>query len=212
VTRAVACAALALALLAPLPTTAEPASPVVYIQPLGKELPDRDVALVKEALVAFYGVEVRVLDRAELPKGAFYAPRKRWRAEKLLAHLAPKLPADGLRILGLTAADISTTKGDVLDWGILGLATIDGRACVISAHRTRKGVSKDQARVRLAKVAVHEIGHTFGLPHCPTKGCLMEDAKGKVATTDGERDLCSACRAKLEGAGRPIVETATLPW
>lgn len=192
---------------------AEPASPgVLYIQPLGKALPDDDVALVRTALERFYGLDVRVLERVALPKDAWTAPRRRWRAEKLLTFLAPRLPADGFRILGLTADDISTTKGDVKDWGILGLATIDGRACVISAFRVHKGVGKDQARHRLAKVAVHEIGHTLGLVHCPTVGCLMEDAMGKVATTDREVDLCERCRAELKRRGRPVQAVTELPW
>ena len=42
------------------------------------------------------------------------------------------------------------------------------------------------ARERFAKTAVHEIGHTLNLSHCETQGCLMEDATGKVSTTDGE--------------------------
>jgi archaemetzincin len=61
------------------------------------------------------------------------------------------------------------------------------------------------------KVAVHEIGHTLGLPHCPTTGCLMEDAGGKVATVDGEFDLCERCRARLRDAGH-AAPTVTPPW
>lgn len=209
-TRAVVALALALCCA---PALAEPAPPgPLYIQPLGAALPDADVALVKEALALFYGLDVRVLPRAEHPKDAWYAPRKRWRADELLDFLAPRLPAGGYRILGLTAADISTTKGDVHDWGILGLATIDGRACVVSAFRTGRGVNRQRARQRLAKVAVHEIGHTLGLPHCPTVGCLMEDARGKVATTDREGDLCELCRAELKRRGRPVQPVAELPW
>ena len=86
-------------LLARAPTTRRN---VIYIQPLGKELPDRSVVLVKRALVAFYGLQVKLLPRVALPRQAYYRPRRRYRAEKLLAFLAPRLPADGLRILGLT--------------------------------------------------------------------------------------------------------------
>jgi len=196
------------------PATAEPKKPrFLYIQPLGAELPDDDVALVKEALEQFFALEVKLLPRVDLPARAFYKPRKRYRAEKLLDFLDRRLPKDGYRILGLTGVDISTTKGRYKDWGILGLATIDGGACVISAFRARKKTrDRHHGQIRLAKVAVHEIGHTLGLEHCPTVGCLMEDARGKVATCDREYDICPKCRARLEQLGRPIPKSPKIPW
>ncbi len=192
---------------------AAPARKVIYVQPMGRSLPQRDVVAVKKALVAFTGLEVRLLKRVPMPKAAWYRPRRRWRAEKLLDFLAPRLPADGLRILGLAAADISTTKGAVHDWGVIGLATLDGRACVISRFRCRKrSRGAAHARIRLAKTAVHEIGHTLGLDHCPTRGCLMEDARGKVATTDGEYDYCPRCRKRLHDSGYRLPPKPKIPW
>src|SRR5690349_5951441 len=99
---------------------------VVYLQPLGDQLPDADVTMVVSALVEVYQVDVKILPRVPLPKAAWYPPRRRWRAEKLIQFIAPRMPDDGMRILGLTAADISTTKGTVVDWGVLGLGDLEG--------------------------------------------------------------------------------------
>jgi archaemetzincin len=207
------CLAVSLSLLVLPINSASAARTVVYLQPLGEELPEADVAIVETALRELYALDVRRLPRVPLPKSAWYPPRHRWRAEKLLDFLRPRLPPDGLRVLGLTAADISTTKGDIKDWGVLGLGEVPGEAGVISTFRCHKRARDDQhARERLAKVAVHEVGHTLGLPHCPTRGCLMEDAEGQVVTSDREYDLCPRCRKQLLDAGRTLPSTPKLPW
>ena len=68
------------------------------------------------------------------------------------------------------------------------------------------------ARHRLAKVAVHEIGHTLGLEHCPTRGCLMEDARGSNKTTDREYVICSRCRSLLRRRGIVLPPNPLPPW
>jgi len=180
------------------------------IQPLGPGSAT-SAALVGRALSAFYDVNVGVAKVEPLPPFAFYAARGRYRAEKLLDHLAAR-HEDASRVLGVTAADISTTKGNVADWGILGLASIDGRACVLSSFRCRRSARDARhAAERLGKTSVHELGHTFGLEHCKTHGCLMQDGGGTVLTTDGERDLCADCRARI-GARGLLRANARSPW
>jgi archaemetzincin len=187
--------------------------PKIYVQPLGALLPPADSDLVRRALLAFYKVRLEVLPSAALPRSTFYAKRRRYRAEKLLDFLEARRPSDGKRILGLTGVDISTTKPPYDDWGILGLATLDGGACVLSSFRCKRGAKNaEHARIRLGKTAVHEIGHTFGLPHCTTIGCLMEDAQGKVATTDREYDLCARCRERLIKSGYELSDSPDVPW
>jgi archaemetzincin len=185
----------------------------LYLQPLGHELPAADVTLVKTALESLIGWSVKVLPRADMPADAWYAPRRRHRADKLLDFLDGRLPRDGMRILGLTGTDISTTKGGVFDWGVLGLGRIDGSSSVISRFRcAKRSRGRAHARERLAKVAVHEIGHTLGLDHCPNRACLMEDAEEKVATCDREYDFCARCRKLLADAGRVLPASPAIPW
>jgi archaemetzincin len=168
------------------------------LAPLGTGLSRSDLRALSSALRAFYAVDVLQLPTEPLPRTAYYAPRSRYRAERLLSHLEQKVPAGAFRVMGVTSVDISTTKGPHADWGILGLANLDGSVCVLSSFRCRRSAkSTAHARIRFEKTAVHELGHTFGLEHCPNEGCLMRDGNGTVLTTDSERELCEACVGQL---------------
>jgi archaemetzincin len=202
-----------------LPLDAEETSPppeerqVLYLQPLGRQLPAAAVEMVERALGEFYGFRVERARPLPLPRWAYYPPRQRYRAEKLLDFLEQRAPAQAFRVLGLTGQDISTTKGNIRDWGIMGLASLDGRMSVMSMFRCRRGAASAlHARERLAKVAVHEVGHTLGLRHCPTRGCLMEDGGGRNTTTDREHLLCPRCRAELARRGYRLPPNPNPPW
>lgn len=196
---------LALPLLAALPAralAAEVAPPLIVLQPLGAHIPPAELHAVAMALSAFYAVRLQARAPLELPKRAFYPVRKRYRAEKLLEFLVEQASPEARVTLGLTSVDISTTKAPYQDWGILGLATLDGRSAVLSSFRCHRG-AKNAAHVqaRFAKTAVHELGHSFRLEHCPTAGCIMHDGEGSVLTTDTEHDLCAETRSRLRARG-----------
>lgn len=165
---------------------------------------------VERGLRAELQVDVRRINDVPLPRAAYYAPRRRYRADSLLEHLHTLVPrGDRMRILGMTEVDISTTKGRVFDWGVFGLGDLDGSACVISAHRLRRR-ARDAAHVefRVVTTAIHEIGHTLGLEHCTEPRCVMRDAEGSITTVDTSTGhLGPECRAELDAA-RPLVTGA----
>lgn len=134
----------------------------------------------------------------KLPDETYYKPRNRYRADKLIRYLNDHFDSD--KVIGLTDKDISTTSGNRKDWGIMGLASRPGKSCVVSTFRTFRGAkSKELKNERLKKVALHEFGHTFGLPHCEnSETCLMRDANGKVATVDEAKYFCSKCRNQIQ--------------
>jgi archaemetzincin len=50
---------------------------------------------------------------------------------------------------------------------------------------------------RLAKEAVHEVGHAFGLVHCDVEGCVMGRSPGVREVDEKGAEPCAECRARL---------------
>ncbi len=142
-----------------------------------------------------------ILQQTALPQNAFYRPRNRYLADSLLLFLKASSHHKDEYVLGITNRDISTKKGNIDNWGVMGLGFRPGNACVISTFRIKKELkNQEQQSGRFLKVALHELGHNFGLDHCPNQRCIMVDAEGKNKL-DGEENLCKNCLIVLQNKG-----------
>ena len=146
-------------------------------------------------------VKLIVLDNAAIPSFAFYKPRQRYIADSLLVFLRQTNKTRFEKILGITIKDISTRKDPHENWGILGLGSCPGETCVISSFRAGKNkVSHKNFIRRMITLSLHELGHTYGLEHCPLTTCIMKDAEGKMNLDDGDA-YCEKCHHYLTGLG-----------
>lgn len=186
-------------------TSPEKAGVKVLIQPYEEFIPEA-VAFVAAGIRDTFGVEVKILPEAKLPVSAWYLPTKRYKADTILQYLKPLSVNDLTYVIGITGKDISTNKNGNPYWGIMGLGFCPGNCCVVSDYRLHKyPQTQRQLNTRLLKVALHELGHNFGLPHCPVQNCLMVDAEGKDKI-DGEKAFCGSCRKKLSLSAKKVAE------
>ncbi len=164
-------------------------SPVVIILPYT----DIDTSIVNQTIASLKKVlpNTILLKSIELPSNTYYQPRNRYRADSLLNFESRLVGADTV-VIGMTSKDISTTKNEVEDWGVMGLGYSPGNACVISSFR----LTPKNKVAQFYKVAIHELGHTQGLPHCSQKYCFMRDANGGNPL-DEETSFCESCKAYL---------------
>ncbi|MBI3135625.1 MAG: matrixin family metalloprotease [Bacteroidetes bacterium] len=177
------------------------------------DFPQRDLDSVKTSLEKFYGKEVVILEKADLPDMAYTEIRyPRYRADSLLEWMSQRTYDTVDMVIGLTTQDISITKytdasqtqikepeWQYKDFGIFGLGRVGGEVCVVSSNRLSKNVSEQVFYTRLTRIACHEVGHVMGLHHCPNENCLMNDANESIKTIDSSNgELCSDCRNKIE--------------
>ena len=166
---------------------------VLYFSSIDKNL---QTALVQNISATYRCTVTEIKGVASMPAAAYYKPRNRYRAPVVLTCLNTYAGYD--KIIGITAKDISTTKNEIYDWGVMGLGSCPGKACVISTFRLRTP-NKVLFNDRFIKVGLHELGHTMGLPHCTySSTCFMESAEGSMKSVDREtKSLCTNCRKLL---------------
>lgn len=159
--------------------------------------PDEEVlAAVGGAVASAFGRPVERLPALPEPEGAFDAGRGQWSAPDMLRALLRARPPSAERILGVTARDLFVP---VLSF-VFGQAQMDGPTAVISLARISQafsGLPEDRPLLlsRARKEALHELGHTFGLVHCPDPSCPMSLSVGVVQVDRKGEAFCASCAA-----------------
>ncbi|MFO0564654.1 MAG: matrixin family metalloprotease [Polyangiaceae bacterium] len=130
------------------------------------------------------------------PAPLFDRLRNQYDATKLLRKLEPS--ADGRFLLAVTDSDLFMPVFTF----VLGEAHLGGKAALVSTYRLREeryGLPPNPAllRTRLARAAIHELGHCFGLAHCRNSRCVMYAAASVEEVDLKGDDLCGRCAAAV---------------
>jgi archaemetzincin len=127
---------------------------------------------------------------------AYNPERKQYLSSELLASLGKA--ERGERVVGVVDVDLYVPRLNF----VFGEADVVSRAAIISLCRLRQeyyGLAPDEALFleRATKEIVHELGHTFGLGHCPNSRCVMHFSNSLADTDFKEAHFCSMCRPKI---------------
>jgi archaemetzincin len=155
-------------------------------------------------LAAYFATPVDVLPA--LPFPAALVPRRvragrgQYDARALLGVVARRLPADAYAMLALVTVDlfVFADQDYAFGWstlqqrlGAVGFSRLDpsvhGGAAPPEATLLRRGLH----------VAVHEVGHTFGLDHCQALRCAMNGVADVDELDATPLHLCPLCLRKL---------------
>ncbi|HLK46991.1 MAG TPA: archaemetzincin family Zn-dependent metalloprotease [Bryobacteraceae bacterium] len=128
---------------------------------------------------------------------ALDAGRRQYYSTAILQQLERQCDLDA-RVLGVTSCDLFVP---ILTF-VFGEAQLNGNCATVSLARLREesyGMPPREAllRERLLKQAVHELGHTFGLRHCPNWQCVMTSSHAVERVDVKSTEFCAACRKQV---------------
>lgn len=170
---------------------------LIQLLPLGSFRPEVLSGLVT-GIAAEFQLPCELLPAELDPTFAFNLTRQQYSSTEILASLTKRNIADGTRLLGVTPVDLYIP---ILTF-VFGEAQTDGTCAIVSAHRLRQefyGLPHDPKihQHRLLKESIHELGHTFAIPHCDDYECVMA-ASHAVEWIDLKTPrFCPICRTKL---------------
>jgi archaemetzincin len=151
---------------------------------------------LKRPLAEAFGQKTEVRGSIRLIGSGWDQRRSQYVASLLLVELPPPHPGD--KVLGVVDVDIFAQGLNF----VFGEADMAGRKTIISLVHLRQefyGLSKNERlfRERAVKEAVHELGHTYGLKHCPHPTCVMHFSNSLHDTDIKGRHFCTDCKARL---------------
>ena len=130
---------------------------------------------------------------------SFRSERDQYDAEILLKDLRKFMPLGVDRAVFMMREDVFAGRLSF----VFGVAM--GGACLVSTARLdprfygEKNMEKARALFidRVIKEVVHELGHTFGLPHCDDKKCVMVFSNSITDVDYKGADFCKYCSKAL---------------
>lgn len=170
--------------------------PHVLIAPIGAFKADL-LQPIGHAIEGLFGYATCIHSLMQDIGFAFDTEREQYHSTLILEKLAATAPAQALKVMAITTVDLFIP----ILTHVYGEAQLGGRACIISTCRLDEGLPlshlTDLAQTRLIKEALHELGHTFNLRHCPDRGCCMHYCRSLRDVDRKSGQLCRHCLVLL---------------
>ena len=129
----------------------------------------------------------------------YYHPsRRQYDANGILKEVLEISPPDSIKSIGLFRVDLFIP---ILTY-IFGQAFLNGNTGIASLFRLKNelyGLEQNYPLLidRFRKVIIHELGHTFGLIHCPYPNCVMRSSTYVEDLDQKKNCFCKNCQEEL---------------
>jgi len=169
---------------------------LIALRPLG-EIDQGVLEELKRRLGETFGCPVEIKPQTTDLARAYNSSRKQYLSTTLLSTMGT--PEKGERALGIVDVDLYVPGLNF----IFGEANMSSGVAIVSLFRLpqeRYALPPDRKLFleRAVKEAIHELGHTYGLGHCPKERCIMYFSNSLRDTDRKEAAFCPQCRQILE--------------
>lgn len=169
----------------------------IYIVPIG-EIERESLENLREELEEILSQEVKIIETQGLPQSTYNPERQQYHSTPILKTMKNLRFNRGEKILGIVDVDLYVPQLNF----VFGEADPENELALISLIRLRQeyySLPKDDRlfHQRAVKEAVHELGHTFGLSHCPDSRCVMHFSNSLSDTDKKDSRFCQRCQRKM---------------
>ena len=157
------------------------------------------LASIFDASVTIIAEPPRLFDRKFHP--SFDKQRNQLNSDKLLHGLATTITNNTKSYDPTKTITLGICNFDAYSLSlnfVFGQASLNGGVAVMYLPRLKQefyGLGADRSIFieRVLKEATHEVGHVFGLNHCPKRSCVMHFSNSLADTDRKATDFCEIC-------------------
>ena len=169
----------------------------ILISPIG-ELDSDLIEAIAEEIERVFGYKTEIGSILEDLSFALDQNRQQYNSTLILDQLAAKIPANAVKLIAIAQVDLFIP----ILTHVYGEAQLGGAVCVVSTFRLNEGPSGvnilKKYNDRIVKEAIHELGHTFNLRHCPEQTCIMHYCRNEEDVDRKSDQLCRYCKIMLD--------------
>jgi len=179
----------------------------IYIQPIssarGRDTEAWLLEKIAQRLAGIFNARV-IIEKEPIPiPETAYNPRRRQSSAEMIVQFLKREKKSG-KVLAVADFDLYAPSLNFV-FGLAGLLT---DIAVISIARLRQEfyqLPADPAPLtsRAIKEAMHEIGHLYGLSHCPDTRCVMHFSNRLQDTDRKSEEPCAKCREMIKWKEEP---------
>jgi archaemetzincin len=185
------------------------AIPVVAVVPFA-HAPTTAAKVIAAHVSGYLNLAVETLPPMDIPPNALDKRRLQHNAATLIQAIEAMPIENYFKIIALFDVDLFIP----LFTHVFGEARQNGRVAIVSlfrleSHADGSSPPSDRVLERVAKIALHELGHLLNLLHCDDDRCLMHFSGGVDTLDQTTFNFCRYCRTALHRAlrqGGPVTK------